>query len=170
MSSINVRSVRTPVSLLAIVGANVAAASLSGALVAGLGIEPPSASAEGSPALTLLVFALTCVLGLWPLARLLTGHWLLRGAALTVFYYVTGPLNNAWEASAFSTIGGTTFLIVYFVLPAVVTGLALARLVPGAADAGTGWQLRLRLHGPMVWTLRLLAAWLSSRSSTWPLG
>lgn len=161
MSSINVRAVRTSVSLAAIVVANVVAASLSGALVAGLGIDPPRASPRGSPALTLLVFALTCVLGLWPLARLLTGHWLLRGGSLAVFYYVTGPLNNAWEASAFSTIGGTTFLVVYFVLPAVVTGLSMARLVPAGAYAGTGWQLRLRVHSPTLWTLRILAAWLS---------
>jgi hypothetical protein len=158
MSSINVKSVRTPMSLLAIVGANVVSASLSGGLLAGMGIQPPSASPQSSPALALLVFALTCVLGLWPLARLLSGHWLVRGVSLGVFYYVTGPLNNAWEASTFSTIGGTTFLVVYFVLPAAVTGLLMARLVPGA---GTDSGPSLRLHRPMGWALRLLAAWLS---------
>lgn len=159
--SIKLKSVRTPMSLLALVVANVVAASLSAGLVAGMGIEPPSAGGQSAPALTLLAFALTCVLGLWPLARLLSGHWLVRGVSLGVFYYVAGPLNNAWEASAFSSIGGTTFLVVYFVLPAAVTGLLMALLVPGAAGAGADSGSSLRSHGPKGWALRLFAAWLS---------
>lgn len=155
------KTLRVALSLTGIVAAYCLACMVSGALVTASGVVPPREPAQSAWLIRWLVFVTVSVLGLWPLARLLPGHWATRGLLLSVFFYVTGPVNTAWELSKFTTIGGTTFMILQFILPSCATGFLMARAVTAPSEQEVNWRAALRAHSPQAWTVRLVLAWLA---------
>ena len=168
MNSMSMKSIRTASALIAVALVYLVAGAMSAALLAGLGVEPPRMPDVSSPFISAVLAATVSVLGLWPLARLLPGHWVARGVLLSIFC-VTAPLNNAWEASRFTTFGGTQFLLAYPLLPSAALGLLMALLVPGRGEP-VHWGEVFKAHSFAGWALRIAIAWLSFPIIYWAFG
>jgi hypothetical protein len=143
------------------------AGSVAGAQVANaLGAALPTIPA-GVDARLIALFGLIASVMLGPaLGPLSTGlgvGFAARWTILAAFTYVCMGLNTAIEAALFTTMGGTSGMLVFNILPALLFGGALAALFPPTEPAGWGasWR-RFWARLPVGrWALRLGAALLA---------
>ncbi len=144
--------------------ATVAAVALSGVLISALHLSPlkmPGNTSASTGPLPQLLSGAVLVLGLYPLARGLAASSQIRALVLAIFLYMVLGVNNVIEGKFFTHFfdGAVAIVTCYFLLLALLVGSAAGWLF-GKRETAPG----LPHHGPLAWTGRLAAAWLS-----WPL-
>jgi len=137
----------------------VIATMVGGAIVSKLPLSPP-AMPPGTTQMGLfaatLVGSVVLVPGLIPLAMGLGGRFPIRWLALGLLLYVANGVNTAIELTIFSTMGGTSYLLVVNLLQFVAMSAALAwmfgsgQFVPSLPRMGIG-----------AWAWRIGVAWLA---------
>jgi hypothetical protein len=136
--------------------------AISGGVITALGMEWPTIPVQSSETANLVLSLLGSVLMAGCMALLAVG---LRGAtatrwiALAAFCYVTFGLNNQIEAAIFTTFGGTSAMLVLFVLPCLAGAAAAVMLLPGESDSRRTTVLHNR--GISFWWWRVPVAWLA---------
>ena len=124
----------------------------------------PASADERSLALFGLIASVALGLALGPLAAGLALRFAARWAILALLTYVCLGLNTAIEAAIFTTVGGTSGLLVLNAFSAIPFGAALAALFR-PATAPEAWASRWRrFRGqfqPAQWAWRLGAAVLA---------
>lgn len=132
----------------------------SGMVVAMSGVSPPRISGAGLGGM--LAGTVVVCIGLAPLARTLGGTGLQRFFALAGFTYAAHTLNTTIEAAVFLTAGGTAFMALAGILPALAVAALFCRL---GTDDATSFSsafsehfATLKHHHPV---LRVVAAWLA---------
>lgn len=140
-----------------------AGSQLSGMLIGSIGLPWPDAPTDAPLELRLLldlassVLLATCLV---PLAAGLSGSTARRWLILAAFFYVSYGVNNQIEGATYSTIGGATTMVFFYVIPCVLAAGAAVTLVPATEPAAA---LATVFGGRTVssWWWRMLLAWLS---------
>ncbi len=137
--------------------------AISGGVINALGMEWPTIPVPVGETENLVMSLVGSVLMAACMALLAVG---LRGATATrwlvlaAFCYVTFGLNNQIEAAIFTTFGGTSAMLVFFVLPCLAgAAAAVVLLPPGEPDARR--TAGLLNSGISFWWWRVPVAWLA---------
>jgi hypothetical protein len=124
----------------------------------------PAGVDQGSLALSGAFASFVLALALGPLARGLAAGFLARWAMLGLLAYVCLGVNTAIEAALFTTVGGTSGLIVLNVFSSVLFAAAVAAAFRPSSEL-PGWRVSWRgfwrRHGTPQWAWRLAAAVLA---------
>jgi hypothetical protein len=138
-----------------------AVASVFSGMVVGMsGVSPPRISGAGLGGM-LAGTVMVCI-GLVPLARILGGTRSQRFVALAAFLYVAHTVNTSIEAAVFMTAGGTAFMLLAGILPAVAVAALFCRFGRDEAtsfSSAVGEHFATLQHHHVI--LRLVGAWLA---------
>jgi len=122
--------------------------------------EFPGATDEATNFALGLIGAFLMAICLASLARGIRGSQALRWFILTAFAYVTFGLNNQIEAAIFTTYGGTTTMILFFILPCAFGAAAAAWLFrPESTDRAP--ESTFAERSVSNWWWRVVIAWLA---------
>ena len=139
------------------------AVMISGGVITATGMSWPTTPAPMSETESLMLNVVSSFLIAGCMALLavgIRGTTAVRWIVLAAFTYVTFGLNNQIEAAIFTTFGGFTTMLVFFVLPCLIGAAAAVALMPAgehAAEPATVFTSR-----PVsAWWWRVVAAWLA---------
>jgi hypothetical protein len=122
--------------------------------------EFPGATDEATNFVLGLIGAFLMAVCLAFLARGIRGSQALRWFILTAFAYVTFGLNNQIEAAIFTTYGGTTTMLLFFILPCAFGAAAATWLFrPESTDLAPESTFAERSLSNWWW--RVVVAWLA---------
>ncbi|HEV2277535.1 MAG TPA: hypothetical protein VGS02_05145 [Acidobacteriaceae bacterium] len=139
----------------------VVALVVAGILIRVLHLPVPALPGDAGPGLRFaltLVGAMVLVIGLWPVARGLSGAFGTRAIALVSFLLLAFGVNTLIETATFTTLlqGKVAGAAVFYALVALLLGLTLASLFGSAQELPRGdSDQRMRL------LRRLTAAWFA---------
>jgi hypothetical protein len=120
----------------------------------------PETLTQGNEITLNLVGSLLMAACLALLARAIHGSQSVRWLVLAAFAYVTFGLNNQIEAAIFTTFGGTTTMLLFYILPCAFSAAAAVTLFrPGPSES----SLETAISGRPVskWWWRVVIAWLA---------
>lgn len=135
---------------------------ISGGVITALDMPWPAIEDTSSQATQLLTNLIGAVLVAFCVALLaagLRGSTVRRALILSTFTYVTLGLNNQIEAAIFTTLGGTTTMIIFFILPCLLGGLTAAALIKPLENEDL--VSVFSSSNASQWRWRLTIAWLA---------
>jgi hypothetical protein len=133
--------------------------AFSGALVWTLGMEFPELPGQTNYPIANLLASLLLAACIVPVTRGLAGSTGRRWIILAAFVYVSYALNNQIEAAVFTTAGGFTTMVLFFIVPCVLIAGAAVFLIknPEVPTLSTVFADR-----PVSrWWWRAVLAWLA---------
>jgi hypothetical protein len=133
---------------------------ISGAVVTSIGMEFPEIRDFTYSPLLSFVGALVLAVAVSMLARGLRGSWTFRWLALFAFTYISYCVNNQIEAAIFTTLGGFSTMLVFFVVPCAMVAGTAALLIKPPAEAAV-LETVFSKHPMSVWWWRAALAWLA---------
>ena len=133
----------------------------SGIAMRVLHLSPPEVPGGPKPGLMFLlslIAGLVLVIGLWPIARGLSGSYAYRAVALVSFLILAFGINNLIETSKFTTLldGHIESAALFYLFVSLFLGLTMAALFGSAEPMPRGRRGDI----PLL-IMRLVAAWVS---------
>ena len=133
--------------------------AFSGALVWTLGMEFPELPGQTNYPIANLLASLLLAACIVPVTRGLAGSTGRRWIILAAFVYVSYALNNQIEAAVFTSAGGFTTMVLFFIVPSALIAAVAVHLIknPGSTTVSTVFDDR-----PVSrWWWRAVLAWFA---------
>jgi hypothetical protein len=133
--------------------------AFSGALVWTLGMEFPELPSQTHYPIANLLASLLLAACIVPVTRGLAGSNAQRWILLAAFVYVSYALNNQIEAAVFTTAGGFTTMVLFFIIPCALISAAAVVLV--RRTEGPTMSTVFTDRPVSRWWWRAVLAWLA---------